>query len=99
MVSVPVRDVDAVFVVAANVTVPLAEPLPPLVMVSQGALLATVHAHPLVVLTDDDADPPAAAIEWTVGETAYEHGTANENVLEGVLRPTPPGPTAATVAT
>jgi hypothetical protein len=94
-----VRGAAIVFTAATNVTFPLAVPLAPLVMVTQDALLVAVQAQPLVVVTEDDLDPPAAATECDVGDTTQAHGTANENVFDCALRPTPPGPTAATVAT
>ena len=50
-VSVPTRCEVEGFAVALKVTVPLPDPLAPLLMVSQAALLAAVHVHPLAVVT------------------------------------------------
>jgi hypothetical protein len=54
IVSVPVRGLLDGFAVAENATVPLPVPVPPLVTVSQVALLLAVHAHevPAVMVTD-----------------------------------------------
>jgi hypothetical protein len=49
-------------------TVPLPVPLAPLVIEIQVALLAAVHAHPGVAVTEAVAAPPAAAGVAAVGE-------------------------------
>jgi hypothetical protein len=52
MVAVPTRTCVVVFVFALNETVPLPEPLAPLVIASQAvALLTAVHAHPAAAVT------------------------------------------------
>ena len=52
MVAVPTRTCVVVFVFALNETVPLPEPLAPLVIASHaGVLLTAVHAHPAAVVT------------------------------------------------
>jgi hypothetical protein len=58
IVSVPER-AGPVFAAAAKVTDPLPEPLPPDVIVSQGALLAAVQPHPLGAATLTLLLPPA----------------------------------------
>ncbi len=40
----------------------------------QLALLAAVHAHPLLVVTVSLAAPPLALADGLVGETVNEHG-------------------------
>ena len=51
IVSVPVRGLVEVFAATVYATVPFPVPLPPLVTVIQDALLAPVHAQPLVAVT------------------------------------------------
>ena len=52
MVAVPTRTCVVVFVFALRETVPLPEPLVPLVIASHAvALLTAVHAHPGAVVT------------------------------------------------
>jgi hypothetical protein len=51
IVSVPVRGVADVFAATVYATEPFPVPLPPLVTVIQDALLAPVHAQPLVAVT------------------------------------------------
>jgi len=46
MISVALRDSAVVFAVAATVTVPLPDPLAPLVIVNHAALLVAVHVQP-----------------------------------------------------
>jgi len=72
-VSVPLRDCPVGLAVPLKFTVPLPEPLAPLVIVSQLALLAAVHAHPVTVVTAVDPVPPAAGIAWVVGEIEKVH--------------------------
>ena len=74
MVIVPVRDDVEALVDALNVAEP--EPVPPApgVIVSQVALLAAVHTHPLVVVTATFDVPPAESIDGTaVGDTTNPH--------------------------
>jgi len=51
IVSVPVRLDATVFAATLKPTVPLPEPVAPLVNVIQAALLAAVHAHPVATVT------------------------------------------------
>ncbi len=69
MVNVPVRELVVVFAAAEYVTVPLAEPLAPAVIVIQLALLAAVHVHPLPAVTLALAVPPPAGSDCVVGDT------------------------------
>jgi hypothetical protein len=59
MVMVPVRADEEVLAATLKPTVPLPEPLPPLVIVSQAALLVAVHAQALVVVTAVEEAWPA----------------------------------------
>src|SRR5205814_4556552 len=68
IVSVPVRDVPAVFAATLNVTLPLPEPDAPVVTVIHVALLTAVHAQPVGAVTVVLPVPPAAATDWLVGE-------------------------------
>ena len=68
-VSVPIRCEVEGFAVALKVTVPLPDPLAPLLMVSQAALLAAVHVHPLAVVTAVVDDSAAEVSVAEVGET------------------------------
>ena len=68
IVSVPDRPVPLVFGAALNPTVPFPVPLLPDVIVSQLALLAAVHPHPLDVDTAIEVPaPPAAVIDCATG--------------------------------
>jgi hypothetical protein len=61
IVSVPVRCAP-VFADALYATVPGPLPLPPLVTLSHGALLAAIHVQPAVVVTvTGEPAPPLAA--------------------------------------
>ena len=77
---------------------PLPEPEAPLEIVTQAALLTAVQAQPEPVVTLTllvlAVDPTDAA----VGEILTAHGFVNANWFDGLLRPTPPGPTATTLA-
>jgi hypothetical protein len=67
IVIVPVR---AAPVLAATVKPrePSPEPLAPLVIVSQDALLVAVHAHPLGAVTATGVpEPPVSAMLWLLG--------------------------------
>lgn len=66
-VSVPVRGLESAFAATAKSTLPLPEPLLPLVIVIQAALLDAVHAQPLLVVTAAVAALPAAAMLCGVG--------------------------------
>ena len=100
MVSVPVRELVPVLAATVKATLPLPVRLLPPVKVIQLALLATVHAHALVVVTVVLPVPPAAATLCDVGDNAKLHvAGVNENVFDSALLAIPPGPTAATSAT
>jgi hypothetical protein len=58
-----------VFADAVKLTLPLPEPLLPLVMVSQAAPLVAVHVQPVPAVTVDIAFPPAAGTVWLSGVT------------------------------
>jgi hypothetical protein len=73
-VSVPVRAVVAVLAAALKETVPLPEPLAPLVTASQEALLTAVHAQPVPAVTFTVPVPPAAGTDADVAESAGAHG-------------------------
>jgi hypothetical protein len=61
--SVPVRSVVPVLGATSNVTVPLPEPLPPLMIVIQAAWLTAVHTHELPAVTAvDEVSPPAGEV-------------------------------------
>src|SRR5439155_1028563 len=68
MVSVPVRELVPVLAATVKATLPLPVRLLPPVKVIQLALLATVHAHPLVVVTVVLPVPPAATTLCDVGD-------------------------------
>ena len=74
-VSVPMRCAVDVFAVTLKVTVPLPEPLAPLLMVSQAALLVAVHVHPVAAVTAAVDDPAAEASVAEVGDTPKVHAT------------------------
>jgi hypothetical protein len=73
IVSVAVRAGGVVEVEAVIVTVPLPDPLAPLVMVNHDALLVAVQVHPAAAVTVIDAVPPAAGMETAVCDSAYVH--------------------------
>jgi hypothetical protein len=74
IVSVPLRALALVFAAALNATEPVPLPVAPLVTVSQDVLLLTpVHSHPVAVVTVVEPVPPAATIDWLVGDKAYVH--------------------------
>jgi hypothetical protein len=57
------------------VTVPLPEPLAPLVIVNHDALLVAVQLHPVGAVTVIEAVPPAAAMVRAVLDSVYVHAT------------------------
>jgi hypothetical protein len=57
--SVPERDAPLLLAMP-YVTVPLPEPLAPVAMLSQVALLVAVHVQPAPAVTETLAEPPAA---------------------------------------
>jgi hypothetical protein len=69
IVSVPVRGLVEVLTAIAYATVPLPFPLPPPVTEIHDALLAPVHAQPLVVVTAVDNAPPAAGAVCAVDDS------------------------------
>jgi hypothetical protein len=97
IVKVPVRGNEAALLATLYTTVPFPSPLLPDVMESHEALLVAVHEHPPAAVTPALTDPPAADTLTVGGDTLYEQGTENVNVLDGALRLEPPGPTAAIV--
>jgi hypothetical protein len=68
IVSVPVRIDATVLAATLNPTVPLPDPVAPLVTVIQAALLAAVHAQPVGIVTVLLPVPAAAVNDWLVGE-------------------------------
>ena len=60
-----------------NVTVPLPDPLAPLVIVIQPTLLDAVHAQPPGLVTVNELVPPPATTESETGESAYVQGAAS----------------------
>jgi hypothetical protein len=87
IVSVPVRDVVAVFAATSNVTEPLPLPLAPAVTVIHAALLVAVQAHPVAAVTVTAAAvTPAAATLDDADESVGAHG-APACVTSNVLPP------------
>ena len=76
IVSVPVRLDAIVFTPTLNPTVPLPDPVAPLVTVIHAALLAAVHAQPVATVTPLLPVPPDAANDWPVGAMDGEQGAA-----------------------
>jgi hypothetical protein len=68
IVKVPVRLEATVFAVTLKPTVPLPEPLAPLVTVIQDALLPALQEQPVATVTPLLPVPPAAVNDWVVGE-------------------------------
>jgi hypothetical protein len=60
----------------ATPTVALALPLGPFAIVIQGALLTAFHEHPVRVVTANESDPPAAAIDARGGAIENVQGAA-----------------------
>ncbi len=76
MVSVPVRVDATVFAATSNVTAPLPDPVAPLVMLIQAALLAAVQLQPVAAVTALLPPPPCAENACVVGEIDGEHAAA-----------------------
>ncbi len=76
IVSVPVRLDATVFAAMLNPTVPLPDPVAPLVTVIHAALLAAVHEQPVATVTPLLPVPPDAANDWPVGEIVGEQEAA-----------------------
>jgi len=87
IVSVAVLAVVVVLDAAVNPTLPEPEPLAPLVIVTQEALLVAVQLHPVAVVTITVPLPPAAGSDWLVGEIVIEQAGAAW-VTVNVLPPT-----------
>jgi hypothetical protein len=68
-VIVPVRELVALFAATLNATVPLPEPLAPLVIVIHDALLVAVHAQPLPLVMLNDPVPPLETTLVEAGES------------------------------
>ena len=86
------------------VTEKFTKPVPvielPSVTAIHGALLTAAHVHPDPVVTERLLIPDVAAMETADVDRAKLQDVLvlNEKVLDGVLVPVPPGPTAATLA-
>ena len=76
IIKLPERCVVLVLGAMVKLTDPAPEPVAPLVMVIQAALLAAVQLQPVVVVTSDDPVPPADVTVWLVGEIESEHADA-----------------------
>ena len=76
IVSVPVRLEATVFAATLNPTVPLPDPVAPLVTVIHAALLAAVHEQPVATVTPLLPVPLDAEKDWPVGEIDGEHDAA-----------------------
>jgi hypothetical protein len=76
IIKLPVRCVGLVLGAMVKSTDPAPEPVAPLVMVIQAALLAAVQLQPVVVVTAADPVPPSAVTVWFVGEIESEHADA-----------------------
>ena len=98
IVSVPVRLEATVFAATLNPTVPLPDPVAPLVTVIHAALLAAVHAQPAPAVTVLLPVPADAVNDWLVGEIVGLQGALKEKVFVRVPPLLPPGPTASTNA-
>ena len=72
-VSVPLRCAVAVFADASKVTAPLPEPLAPLLMVSQAALLTAVQPQPPGAVTPVVEEPADEVSVAVVGDTPNVH--------------------------
>jgi hypothetical protein len=79
MLIVPLRCEAPVFALALKPTLPLPEPLAPLVTVSHDALLTAVHPQPPAALTVTVPDPAAAVSDWLNGEMDGSQGAENAN--------------------
>jgi len=77
IVSVPVRLEATVFAATLKPTVPLPDPVAPLVRVIHEALLAAVHGQPVAIVTLLLPVPPDAENDWPVGEIDAEQDAAS----------------------
>jgi hypothetical protein len=73
IVAVPVRAADDPFAATLIWTAPSPAPLVPAVIVSHGAWLAAVHAHPPPASTVSETGPPAAPIDWLADDRENVH--------------------------
>ena len=85
IVTVPVREVVAVFEATLRETVPLPVPDAPAVTVIQAAPLTAVQVHPVVPVTVAVKGPPIAVADFEVGETLLLHVAAAACVTVNVL--------------
>jgi hypothetical protein len=69
MVTVPVREVPAVFAATFSDTVPLPVPVAPAITVIHDALLVAVREQPVVPVTVTLTVPPAAAAVVLVADS------------------------------
>ena len=98
IVRVPVRLEATVLGATLNPTVPLPDPVAPLITAIQLLLLTAVHVQPAAVATLLLPLPPAAVNDWLVGEIVRLHVEPKEKVFVRVPPLLPPGPTASTSA-
>ena len=96
IVIVPVRAAVPVLAATLKPTVPLPDPLAPLVTVIHVAFETADHVHPADTVTATDPLSPAATIDWLDGAIADEQTGCAAKVLDTALAPEPPGPTALT---
>lgn len=75
-VIVPLRELVALFAATLKATVPLPEPLAPLVIVIHDALLVAVHVHPLPLVTVNDPVAPPETTLVETGESEYVQDAA-----------------------
>jgi len=69
ILNFPVRELALEFAATESFTVPVPDPLPPEVMVSQSAWLLAVQVQLAVAVTLTLPLPPLAVKDWLVGET------------------------------
>ena len=74
-VTVALRDAVAVFAVALTLTVPLPDPLAPLVTVSHDALLVAVQVQPVAAVTVTAPLPPPDTMLKAVADSVKVQGT------------------------
>jgi hypothetical protein len=96
IVSAALRALLVVFAATLKPTLPGPLPVAPLVTVSQAALLAAVHAHPVGVVTLTLELPPADAAANDVAPSEVVQTTAAWNWFDTALTVVPPGPEADT---
>jgi len=94
----PVREVEAVLGATAYAIPPGPLPVAPLFTVIHDAVLVAVQPQPVWVVTVTVPLPPVEGAEPADGVSENVQDVANENVLDGELSATPPGPIAPTRA-